>query len=308
MNTLKRLLRFWPDITVSACCWLLAAGALNGPDASQQTLYNVTSLLCVNAVVLWLFQRQRRDQDAMAQLHQHALGLLAYQSQSLSAIEREMRNTLNGITGYAEYVAHHASDPMLQFTGTIIHENSLKLAKTADVMLDLIHRQDGDTLPCTSFSLHRFFDALRHEFDTALQEKTLLLECQIDPALPNPLHGKGTLVRKVIANLTENAIRFCDTSGRIRISAELTQDQHHVHVRVEDDGHLIAPNVLASLSENDAPLLSGTAHALGDAGVSLALAHRLAVLTGGRLHHTPTTDKGNMFHFFFPLTPPERTA
>ena len=291
------LLRLWPDFAIGALC-VATVGTLGITSVSWTLI-----IICVGILVL--LQSRRCHLQEIASLKAQAQTAHVYQLQSLTALEREIRGSLNGITGYAEYIAHQATDPMIQFTGTIIHENSLRLMRSTDVMLDLMHAQ-GSNASCISFSIHALFSALRQEYESALNEKALLLECQIDDALAAPLRGKAHLVRKVIANLTENAIRFCETHGRIRIHAELAQDQHHVHVRVEDDGALITNDNLTALLEHaDAPLLASTDHPLGDAGLSLAVAHRLALSMGGRLHHTPTMDKGNMFHFFFPLSPTE---
>jgi len=294
-----RPLHFWPDLAVGLLC--LAVVSAMGMSA-------LTGAFVAACGAVWvLLHRRRVHLQEIAALRAQAQSTQVYQSQSLTALEREIRSSLNGITGYAEYIAHHAVDPMIQFTGTIIHENSLRLLRTTDVMLDLIHSHDGEASSASgSFSLAPFFQALRLEYESALQQKSLLLECQIDEAIPDPLHGKGHLIRKVIGNLTENAIRFCEPRGRIRIHAEMAQDLHHVHVRVEDDGPLVADtNLSALLEHDDAPLLASVEHPLGDAGVSLAVAHRLALSIGGRVHHTPTLDKGNMFHFFFPLSSAE---
>ena len=255
-------------------------------------------------IMIWLIRRHRQDRDHINSLQERSEFAKTYLSQTLGAIESEMRNSLNGITGYAEYIAHQASDPLIQFTGTIIYENSLKLLKTADVMLDLIHvHPEEATAVSTPFSLHAYFGTLRRDYAFSLQEKSLLLECQIDPNVPAILNCKGQLVRKVIANLVENAIRFCGPNGHIRLHAEVAQDQTYVHVRVEDDGVLLSRASVSSLLEQTGVSWITTAqHPIGDAGVSLAIANRLALSIGGGLHHTPTLDKGNMFHFFFPLS------
>lgn len=302
--------RWWPEGVLGLALLGLVAACWSSRLSDAEAIGATVALLVLAFGVGWLIQRHRRDRHTMDALRDQARAIHTYQSQSLAAVESEVRGALNGITGYAEYISHHATDPMIQFTGTIIHENSLRLLKTADVMLDLIHSRPGEAMsPTVDFSLQSFFQALHLEHAGSLQDKSLTLDYQIDAELPATLHGKGPLVRKVIANLTENAIRFSDPRGQIRLRAGLAQDEKHVHIRIEDDGALVPHASLAAmLEQNDAPLLFSANHPMGDAAVSLAVAHRLALSIGGRVRHTPKMGKGNMFHFFFPFSPPESTA
>ena len=188
------------------CNWF----ATHMTTACSDTVYALLLWLVILLGGGWMWLRQRKQLRLIHALEEKAQASVLYQAQSLAAMESEIRSSLNGITGYAEYVAHHATDPMIQFTGTIIYENSIRLLKTSDVMLDMIHSRPGQSRsPVSAFSLQHFFTALRRDYESALQQKALLLECEIDLNLPDPLHGKAQLVRKVIANLTENAIRFC---------------------------------------------------------------------------------------------------
>jgi signal transduction histidine kinase len=272
--------------------------------------YAALLLLAASVGVLGMvraWRRQIQEASQTIQLLEHRLNWTQQrQAQAVTTLARESHSALNGITGYAEYVAHHATDPMVKFTGTIIYENSLKLLRTTDVMLDWL-RNDADNAagPASDFSLRACFDTLRREYAFSLQAKSILLETHIAPDMPELLHSQAQYVHKVVANLTENAIHFCSDGGRARLHAEWAQDQHFVHIRVEDNGPVLPSPVLHTLLAQDGLRSPFVDSPLGDAGATLIVAHQLARAMGGRLSHTPTMDKGNMFHFFFPLLPSE---
>jgi signal transduction histidine kinase len=275
--------------------------------------WGVLTLMAISAGV-WkataTLKRQLQDAQQTIQSLEHRLNWTkTRQAQAVSTLARESHSALNGITGYAEFVAHNATDPMIQFTGTIVYESSLKLLRTTDVMLDWL-RNDADNAagPASDFSLRACFDSLRRELTFSLQAKSVLLETHVAADIPEHIHSQAPYVQKVVANLTENAIHFCNDGGRVRLHAEWGQDQHVVHIRIEDNGPVLAGPLLHTLLAQDGLRNAFVDSPLGDAGASLVVAHQLARAMGGRLSHTPTLDKGNMFHFFFPLQPKENAA
>lgn len=273
----------------------------------------VVLLLVIGAAVFnatHSLKRQLKDAKLTIQLLEQRLSWTqTRQVQAVTTLARESHSALNGITGYAEFVAHNATDPMIQFTGTIMYEHSLKLLRTTDVMLDWL-RNDPDNAagPASDFSLRDCFDSLRRELAFSLQAKSVLLETQVSADIPERVHSQAPYVQKVLANLTENAIHFCSEGGRVRLHAEWAPDQHFVHIRVEDNGPVLAGPILHTLLAQEGLRSPFVDSPLGDAGASLIVAHQLARAMGGRLSHTPTLDKGNMFHFFFPLQPKESAA
>ena len=128
----------------------------------------VLLLLAVSAVVFnathALKQQLKDARQTIQLLEQRLRWTQTRQAQAVTTWARESHSALNGITGYAEFVAHNATDPMIQFTGTIMYEHSLKLLRTTDVMLDWL-RNDPDNAagPASDFSLRDCFDSLRRE-------------------------------------------------------------------------------------------------------------------------------------------------
>lgn len=220
----------------------------------------------------------------------------------IAALARDMRALLNGITGYAEYIAHQATDPMIRFTGTIIFESSLHMLRSMAAAVDLIRMDTEDTQQTWSeFSLADDIDALHQAFESGLRDKQVLLITRIDDALPPVLHGPAHPVRKILADLTDNAIRFCGPHGRIHIDAMPLPDGQHVQVRIQDDGPALSRAALDAVFHPDAQVSALEANPLGDAGIHLAVARLLAQAIGGEFHHLDQ-EAGNAFVLTFPHT------
>jgi signal transduction histidine kinase len=99
---------------------------------------------------------------------------------------------------------------------------------------------------------------------------------------PERLHVNGDHVRlvQIVTNLLENAAKYTQPGGRIRVAVERRHDE--IHLSVEDTGVGIAPGMLSQVFELFAQV-SGAAPAHGGMGVGLAVAKELVALHGGRI-------------------------
>jgi CheY-like chemotaxis protein/two-component sensor histidine kinase len=110
---------------------------------------------------------------------------------------------------------------------------------------------------------------------------------------------------QMIENLVENALKYGGRSVRVTIESDDTA----VHVRVEDDGQGIAPELLPRLFQ---PFVQGEQtldRAQGGLGLGLALVDRLAALHGGSLSaQSEGLGKGATFALRLPAAAPGAPA
>jgi len=86
--------------------------------------------------------------------------------------------------------------------------------------------------------LQEMCDALRERCSEAIQAKRLGWDCRIDPQCP-AVAANAYLLQLVLDNLADNAIKFTDPGGHIRI--ECRPGEGGVAITVADDGCGIAP-------------------------------------------------------------------
>jgi signal transduction histidine kinase len=89
-------------------------------------------------------------------------------------------------------------------------------------------------------NLKDVIDEAIHQFHPRAAEKQIALI--FDKGIPIPvIQADRRLVKRVIANLLNNAIRHTPSCGTVTIAAETPPDNGCLHIRVEDTGNGLAP-------------------------------------------------------------------
>jgi CheY-like chemotaxis protein len=133
---------------------------------------------------------------------------------------------------------------------------------------------------------------------------------QLEVALPaQPIHvdADGTRLSQVFSNLLNNAAKYTDRGGRIRISAKA--DGAVVGIVVEDNGIGIAPERLAQVFDmfsQEQPALDRSHSGLG---IGLALSRALVQMHGGNIEaHSAGRGRGSRFTVLLPIVKSKSAA
>jgi signal transduction histidine kinase len=107
----------------------------------------------------------------------------------------------------------------------------------------------------------------------------------------------GDMIRRVLINLTENAIKFTSPEGKIDIGAK--QEGSFVRIWVDDEGPGIPPEERERIFDKFTRLRAKD----GPRGLGLGLAYcRLAVIGhGGRIWVEGEPGSGSSFNFTLPI-------
>ena len=138
-------------------------------------------------------------------------------------------------------------------------------------------------------------DARRHQLNTSLSPEPLLVR------------GDFTRLVQVLVNLLNNAAKYTDEGGTIRITA--TAENADAVVRVTDTGVGISPRLLPKIfdlfTQDDRTL----DRALGGLGLGLTVVRRITELHGGRVEaHSEGRGRGSEFIVKLPLHVPATTS
>jgi len=180
---------------------------------------------------------------------------------------------------------------------SIALRSSRRLLRLVESLLDLGRLEAGQAvLHKTQSSLGALIVEAAEEVLPIAEAKGHVLKFDLAPDLP-PVEMDVDMIRRVVINLLENAIKYTRSEGRIAISAR--REGKQVIVGVSDTGPGIAPRDHARIFERFARLHRGESAK----GLGLGLAFcRLAVEAhDGRIWVESDVGKGATFSFTLPL-------
>ncbi|MBX6364266.1 MAG: HAMP domain-containing histidine kinase [Gemmatimonadetes bacterium] len=182
----------------------------------------------------------------------------------------------------------------------IIYSAALGLAGTASDLIELAHRGDrlADGEP-TPFSVAHLLDSVRQVAQPMAEEKGL--ELRIRSAEPDQRVGHPAAIRRILLNLTTNALKFTD-EGFVDIHAH-ARGTDTIVFSVRDSGRGIEPDELETLFQPFRLPSQGDGHYFSGAGLGLAICRRLVRALGAELHVESTPGRGTRFHFELALPP-----
>ena len=131
-------------------------------------------------------------------------------------------------------------------------------------------------------------DARKHEFSVSLPTEPIWVEA--DPA--------G--MEQVVVNLLNNAAKYTDTGGLIRMTVSREGDE--AVIRVRDNGVGIAPELLPHIFDLFTQVDGSLGRSYGGLGIGLALARNLVEMHDGRLQaRSDGLGKGSEFTVKLPV-------
>ncbi len=139
-------------------------------------------------------------------------------------------------------------------------------------------------------------------FRTAHPARALELVCDPDPV---PLYGDGSMLRRVLANLLDNAAKYSDPGTNIRL--EIRKRDEQVEISVIDRGIGIEARDLPRLFEPFFRTDRSRARKTGGVGLGLALAKRIVEAHHGHITIDSMPGTGTIVCFTVPADPEMRS-
>ncbi len=122
------------------------------------------------------------------------------------------------------------------------------------------------------------------------------------PGMLPVIFGDRARLRQVFINVIDNAIKYSDPGGEIRISAAVRGDS--ILIQVSDDGIGIAPEDLPRVKMR---FYKGNYSRRGS-GIGLAVADEIIAQHGGSLTLTSTVGVGTTVHILIPVSGQQSAA
>ncbi len=161
---------------------------------------------------------------------------VAFDASSLTArVSYELRSSLNGIVGYAEFLENKTVEPMMNFTAQIIRESGSNLTRACNSYFDLQHVQSGQI--CFSKKRINFQTLIQSVFDKyqlhALERSIpLRFFCEPEAESVSVLADEIRL-RQVLYALVFNAIEMAEAWDVIDLHLYWHEDKNVLKLIVQ---------------------------------------------------------------------------
>jgi len=216
----------------------------------------------------------------------------------LANIGHEFRTPMNGILGFVELISQtELTKEQKEYLG-MINNSSRNLMNNIETLLDLSQLQGGRLeLHAYEFNILPEMEKLAYNYSILGAQKGIKVLSFIDPKLPQELFGDLKKISKVMAALSQNAIKFTPRGGKVIIEVKLLKRQKNgdcsIGFGIRDTGEGMSPEQISAINE---PFTSGN-HADERLGVGLALSNGLVNLLGSELKIQSHEESGTYVNF-----------
>lgn len=188
----------------------------------------------------------------------------------IANVSHELRTPIAMLQGYSEAIVDGfaTSDEEIKELSQIIHDESLRMGRLVNDLLDLAKMESGNVhLQIEEANVQNFIERTVGKFIGLAKEKNITLHICFDSETTTFPFDVDKL-EQVVTNLISNALRHTDNGGSIKVY--ITQTKESLTISVQDNG--------SGIPEDDLPFVferfykADKARTRGKSGTGLGLA------------------------------------
>ncbi|MGH2522792.1 MAG: GAF domain-containing protein, partial [Anaerolineales bacterium] len=181
---------------------------------------------------------------------------------------------------------------------TIATRSAARLSRLVDSLLDLRRLEAGQVvLSKAQTNLNALMADAVEQVQPAAESKESVLRSEVPPRLPFVMID-GDMIRRVIINLMDNAVKYTPRNGAITVTAKATAKE--VTISVRDTGPGIPPAEHTRIFNKFARLQRERDSVPKGLGLGLAFCRLAVEAHGGRIWVDSTLGRGATFSFTLP--------
>jgi len=225
----------------------------------------------------------------------------------LATLAHELRNPLAPISNGVQLLQRSGRPAEQERVVNMVARQVSQVVKLVDDLLEIsritsgkidLNRQPlalAELVRSTIETSQPLIDQGRHALTVELPDEPVLLD------------GDRMRLTQVLVNLLNNAAKYTDPRGRIRLAARCDGD--HVAISVQDNGIGILESELPYVFEMFTQGQRARSRGYGGMGIGLAMARRLVAMHGGTMEvHSEGMGRGSEFIVRLPLLRTEAQA
>ncbi|MEQ9397781.1 MAG: ATP-binding protein [Longimicrobiales bacterium] len=208
----------------------------------------------------------------------------------------ELKTPLTTIRGFAEALLEEdPPDHLRERFLTLIRDNTLRLQRLVDDLLDLSRLESGGWMARSArISVADVAEEAWSAYAASAAEKDVEFSMDADVLARADASG----LTQILRNLLENALRHTDAGGHVHVRAR--RDGGDVVVEVSDDGEGIPSRALPRIFERFYRADSSRARDFGGTGLGLAIVRHLVDAMGGTVTAESELGRGTTIRLVLP--------
>ncbi len=215
----------------------------------------------------------------------------------ISTVSHEIRTPLTAIKGWGETLKSIGNDPQLTNKGLdIIISETSRLSDMVEELLDFSRMQnDNMKINCTSFDIVKLIEEVYLSNRQRAEAENKLLSFNIKENAHLFVKADESKIKQVMINLFDNALKYTDEGGEIRINLE--RNLKYVTIFIEDTGRGISEKDLPHIKEK----FYKADNTVRGTGIGLAVADEIVKKHGGILNISSKIGQGTLAEVTLPI-------
>ena len=215
-------------------------------------------------------------------------------------VSHELRTPLTSIKGYVETLLDGAMEDKTAFRRFInsILRHTDRLQALVEDLLQLSRIESGQhEVSFSACDLSLLSQSVAQIFEEQVVRKNLQLTFEFNAE--KLARGNPELIERALANLLDNAVKYTQEGGSIKIST--TEQSDKIILKVSDTGLGIPSDALPRIFERFFRVDRARSRALGGTGLGLAIVRHTMELLEGKTWVESQLGEGTTFHLSLPI-------
>lgn len=219
-------------------------------------------------------------------------------SNFISDVSHELRTPMTTIAGFVDGILDETIPPEKQSDYLVIVKDEIsRLSALVNSFLDMTRLKNGKlTLEMCDFDINEVIRRTVINFENRIDEKNIAVDIEFDTENCF-VHADLNSVKRVLTNLLDNAIKFTDPSGNLKIKTLAVQQE--VRISVYNTGCGIAENELKLVFERFYKVDRSRSMNRGGTGIGLYIVKDILSSHGKTI--TVNSREGEYAEFVFTL-------
>jgi len=269
--------------------------------------FNINAYSPEKGMFATVFQDITTQKNHLSELEAAKLGAeQANQAKSdfISMMSHELRTPMNGVLGMAQLLLLGDIEEQYKEYCRIILSSGENLVNILSDILDLSKIEAGSQLVSLQpFGVSQLVDDVHRLFLPVASQKGIDFFFSILPEVPVSVVSDISMLRRILVNLVQNAIKFTDT-GQVSIVVDCVQQgttEQAIQFKIIDTGIGIPEEKQESIFKAFEQVDSGITRRYGGTGLGLTLVKELVSLLGGTLSLKSIAGEGSCFAIEIPV-------